>query len=147
MRRPARPARCQVEAMVPGYPAMTTTVEGTDVDAEFEGIGGNDGANEAFAQTFLNFAPFARQVAAAVSAYGAQRRWRLLAGVFEVGDQDFCGEAIVGEDQGLLATLDQLDGEAAGFVQVAAADPKLAVDDRWVVEDDVLVADWAHRCD
>ena len=39
--RPARPACCHIEAMVPGNPLSTHGVEPADVDAELEGGGGD----------------------------------------------------------------------------------------------------------
>ena len=62
------------------------------------------------------------------------------AGVLQIRQQDLGGEAVVGEDEGLLATGDEFGGDAAGLVEVAAADAELAVDDRRVVENKVLLA-------
>ena len=68
LRRPARPARCQVAAIVPGIAGHHAHVERADVDAELQRVGRDHGAHAAFAQPFLDLAPALRQIAAAVAA-------------------------------------------------------------------------------
>ena len=75
-RRPARPACCQVEATLPGIAEQHRHVEAADVDAQLEGVGGDDAQHRAVAQAALDLAPLQRQVAAAVAAdhaLGARR--------------------------------------------------------------------------
>ncbi|HEV3199704.1 MAG TPA: hypothetical protein VGZ73_17490, partial [Bryobacteraceae bacterium] len=73
-------------------------------------------------QAALDGAALAGQVAAAISADGLGGHRAAVAGVFEVGHQYFGREAVVGEYQGLQIPLDKLQGDSAGFLDVAAAD-------------------------
>ena len=68
LRRPARPARCHVEAIDPGIARHHAGVERADVDAQFERVGRDDSADAAFAQAALDFAAFAGKIAAAIAA-------------------------------------------------------------------------------
>ena len=126
--------------MVPGYPAITTASSEPMSMPEFERVGGHHGADVAGAQAALNFAALAGQIAAAIAAHAFGGNAAVVAGVLQIGDQDFGGQAVVGEDQSLLVAVDEFERDAARLVDVAAADAELAVDHRRVVEDEVLFA-------
>jgi hypothetical protein len=53
---------------VPGYPNEDRRAEPADVDAEFEGGGGDDGFDRAVAQSLLDLAALVREVAGAITA-------------------------------------------------------------------------------
>ena len=87
------------------------------------------------------------KIAAAVAAHHADGKRAAVAGIAQIGHQDFRGQAVVGEDQRLLAALDELSAMRRRLVQIAAADAELAVHHRRIVEDEILLAAWARRCD
>ena len=72
-RRPARPNCCQVAGDRARIPRQDRRVEPADVDAELEGVRGDDPEDLAVAQAVLDRPSFGRQVAAAVAADAAAR--------------------------------------------------------------------------
>ena len=89
--------------MEPGIAGHHHRVQRADVDAQLQRIGGDHGADLAVAQLALDLAALARQIAAAIAAHRVAGDRSALAGVFQIGEQDFGGQAVVGEDQRLLA--------------------------------------------
>ena len=57
-------------------------VQRTDIDAEFERIGGDHGADIARTKALLNLAALTRQIAAAITAHGLGGNTALIACVF-----------------------------------------------------------------
>src|ERR1700682_263063 len=74
-----------------------------DVDAELEGVGGDDAPTLAAAQPPLDLAPLARQVSAAVAADVAVAPQPVAVGLFEVAQQHLDLEPAAAEDDGLGA--------------------------------------------
>ena len=127
--------------MVPGIAGHHDGVERADVDAQFERVGRDHGADVAVAQPAFDLrgAPAAGSRRGSRESHRRRQRPRV-ARVLQVGEQDLGSEPAVREDQRLLAALDELGRNAARLLEVAAADAELAVDDRRVVEDEVLLA-------
>ncbi len=96
-------------------------------------------------EPLLDVAALLWKVAAAIAADGLVRERQLRAGVLQVRSQDFGGEAVVGENERLLILPNELEGDPAGFVQVAATDAELLVDYRWVIENKVVIARKGRR--
>src|SRR6266487_3486524 len=63
-----------------------------------------------------------------------------LAGVFQVGHQNLGRKTVIGEYQRLLVAIDQFNRNAARLVNVAAADSKLPVDHRRIVENEMFLS-------
>ena len=57
-------------------------IERTDIDTEFERVGGDDGADIARTKALLNLAALTRQIAAAITAHGLGGNTALIACVF-----------------------------------------------------------------
>ena len=138
--RPARPALCQVEAMVPGISGQDGDVQGPDVDPQLEGVRRDDAQDLALAQALLDLAPLEGQVAAAVAADQAFVLDRPLDVLLEVGEEDLGDQAALGEDDGLEAVPQEERGHPARFVDVGTPDAQGLVDDGRRVEDEVLLA-------
>ena len=139
-RRPARPARCQLEAIVPGIAGHHHGIERADIDAELQRVGGDYRADLAVAELALDLAPLLRQITAAIAAHRLARQRPAIAGVLQIRHQHFRREAIVGEDQRLQVALDEFQRQAPRLVDVAAADSELPVHHRRIVEDEELLA-------
>ena len=111
-------------------------VERADVDAEFERVGGDDAANAAVAQTAFDFAPFARQIAAAIAANRLGLAGLRAIGLLQISEQKLGVQAAIGEDDGLQLAREEFFGHARGFVHIAAADAEIAIDHRRIVKDE-----------
>jgi hypothetical protein len=57
--RPARPARCHVEAMLPGYPTIKHASSCTDINAQFQSRGRDDAEQFTIEELLLDFASLA----------------------------------------------------------------------------------------
>ena len=115
-------------------------VERADIDAELQRIGRDDGADAAFAQALLDFAPPLRQVAAAIAANLLARARRPLEVIFQIRRQELGRQAALRKDNRLQAALEELAGDAAGLAQIRAPDAELLADDRRVDEEEELLA-------
>ena len=70
----------------------------------------------------------------------SRREWPPLAGVLQIREQNFGGQAVVGEHQRLLAALEELARDAPRLVQIAAPDAELPIHHRRIVEHEVFFA-------
>ena len=143
-RRAAAPARAP--SLLPGrsHAAGITEehgrVEAADVDAQLEGVRGDDAEHRALAQPALDLAALQGQIAAAVAADDALRSRPRLEGFFQIGHQDLGGQARGREHDGLHALGQERQGHVAGAVQGRLADAELPVHHRRVVDREVLLA-------
>ena len=140
MRRPARPACCQVEATLPGIAHQHRRVEAADVDAELERVRRDDAQHRPLAQPPLDLAPLERQVAAAVAADHALRARLRLERLLEVGHEHLGREARGREHDRLQPLAEERQRDVARRVERRAADAELAVHDRRVVDREVALA-------
>ena len=115
-------------------------IERAHINAQFQRIGGNHSADISRPQALLNLAALPGQIACAVAAHGIRRQPAVVAGVFQIGHQQFRREAVVGKHQGLLAVIDEFHGHAPGLIDITAADAQLAVHYRRVVPHENLLA-------
>ena len=114
--RPARPARCQVEAIVPGYPAMTTASSppisipnSSALVATTARISPSRSLRSISRRSRGRYPPRYPRTA-------SRRESALLAGVLEIGDQDFGRQPAVGENQRLLPPFDELQRDPPRLV-------------------------------
>ena len=131
---------------MPGIAGHHHGVQRADVDAQLQRVGRHHGADLAVAQLAFDLAALPRQIAAAIAANGSGAHRPSLAGVLQIGDQDFGRQPVVREHERLLAAVDELERDAARLVEIAAPDAELPVHHRRIVEDEVLLAATARRC-
>src|SRR6266568_4247809 len=141
LRRPARPARCQVAAMVPGYPALTTvSSEPTSMPS-----------SSALVETTPRIFPSRRapsisrrslKVAAAVAADGFRFSRKLRIRLLQIGEKNFRVQARIGEDDGLQIVFQKFLRDARGFIDVAAANAQRAIHDGRVVKHEGFFRGW-----
>ena len=72
-RRPARPARCHVDAIVPGYPAITTASSDPTSMPSSSALVATTARISPDPQTLLDLPAFARQITAAITAHRFRR--------------------------------------------------------------------------
>ena len=101
-RRPARPARCQVEAIVAGVSRHHDDIERADVDAQLQRVRGHHRPDASIPQLPLDLAALPRKVAAAITPHGPGAERATLEGVFQVRDEHLGRQPVVGENQRLL---------------------------------------------
>ena len=126
--------------MVPGYPAMTT--------ASSDPI--SIPSSSAFVETTARMSPSRSlrsisrrslgKISAAISANGFGSHRQPLASFLQIGQQHLGRQAVIGKYQRLLAPVDELQRNPASLVKVASPDAELLVDDRRIIEDEVLLA-------
>ena len=114
-------------------------IEAADVDPKFQRVSRNHAAQMAVPQIALNSAALEGQVATAVAAHRFRTARRLREIFFEVGDQDFGGQAAVGENNGLQLARKERLRQPACLVQVRPADAQLGVDDGGIIKDKILL--------
>ncbi len=141
-RRPALPACCHEEEMVPGKPAENGGVQPADVYAELERVRGNHPLDASVPQAFLNGAPLVRQVAAPVGLHGdaVVVRVEVLQGVPDICGDELRAHARSGEHDGLHARLEQARGNPLALQHHAAPDPLHPVHERRIVEHEMTLA-------
>lgn len=115
-------------------------LEPADVDAQFQGVGADHAQVAAGARAFLDVAPFVGEIASPVAADTVGILLVALHGALEVGGEDFHAQAAAAEDDGLNALQQELGGDAAGLVDHRLADAQFLIDDRGIVEDEMLFA-------
>src|SRR5260370_971807 len=76
----------------------------------------------------------------AVSANRITGEWSALAGIADILQEKFGGEAVIGEDERLLMPLDKLRRDAARLTEITTADSELPIHDRRIVEDEIFLA-------
>ncbi len=113
-------------------------IERADVDAQLQRIRRDHAANAAFAQAALDLAPLARQIAAAIAAnrlgLPRLRAIRLL----QIREQHLGVQPAIGEHDRLQLARKKFLGHARRLVQIAAANPQVAVHHRRIVENEKL---------
>ena len=132
-RRPARPARCQLEAIVPGSrpsPPRPATRYRCRARGHW------------WPPPRVSRRPATGARSRAAPGAGSRRGsrapyrwgWDRVAGILQIGDQDLGGQPVIGKDQGLQPRFDKLQGHPPRLGDVAAADAKLAVHHRGIVK-------------
>ena len=140
VRRPARPARCQVAAIVPGYPASTETSSAPMSMPSSRALVETTARTSPSRKTALDLTTTVRQVAAAISADDVRGTRRPVKGVLQIRRQDLDRETALGEDDQLQVVLEELERDPARFGEIRTADAELRVDDRRVHEEEELLA-------
>ena len=112
-------------------------IQRADVDAEFQSVGRDNAEDLPVAQLSLDLSSLPGQVAAAIPANGRFAPRLPAARLLQVAREYLCGQAVVGEDEGLSTALQERLRHASRFVDVAPPDAELLVHDRRVVEDEV----------
>ena len=115
-------------------------VQGADVDAELERVGGHDAAHLTSAQTLLDLAPPQRQVATAIAANAFGHARHVFKVFFQVGRQDLGGEPALREHDHLEVAPQELTRHTPRFRHVRAPNPQLAIDHRRIDEHEELLA-------
>ena len=103
-----------------------------DVDPQFKRIGGNDRAHLCRAHASLDGASLVRQVAASIAAHVLRC---LLA---QIAEQQFSGQPRTAKYNRLQTGIEAVGGAVGHFQRGAAPDTLFRVEQRWVVEDDML---------
>src|SRR5262249_58284451 len=96
-----------------GIPGHHHRLGRADIDAQFQRVGRDHGADRTIPQLALDLAALARQIAATVPANAFAWDRSAIAGVLEIGHQDLGGEPVVGKDYRLQLALDELEREPA----------------------------------
>ena len=112
-------------------------IQRADVNAQFEGVGGDHRVDVARAQALLDLAALRGQIAAAVAPHPARIAQRIANEILEVLRQHLHSQAGAGKGDGLDAVLQQHGGDVARLRQNTPADPQLAVHHRRIVEHEV----------
>src|SRR5207249_6077318 len=115
-------------------------VEMADVDAELEGIGGDDAEHFALAQPLLDRPAARRQIAAAIPAHDAAVAGLVGDAALDRRQPDLGREPAPGEDDRRDLLAEKADRELRRFAQIGRADSELGIDHRRVVTDEDLVA-------
>ena len=115
-------------------------VQAPDVDAQLEGVGGDDPEDLAVAQPVLDRAALGRQVAAPVAADPAARAVALAQRLAQAGQQDLDRDARAAEDDRLAPGPQERQRPALGERRGRAAGAALRVEDRRIDEDHVPLA-------
>ena len=143
-RRARRPAACPPGAL-PGrrnrarISGQHRHIQRTDVDAELQGVGGNDSPNEPLAKAALDLTTTVRQVAAAISADDVRGTRRPVERILQIRRQDLHRETTLREEDQLQVVLEELERDPSGFREIRTANPELRVDDRRVDEEKELL--------
>ncbi len=135
-----------------GIAAQNTGFQSADINAQLQGVGGDNGIDIAGAQAFFNFPPLVGQIAAPVAPHFAG----IAKGVRHQGLQLPCHhlhlQAGLGKDDALYMVFQQHGGNGLSLGQDAFADAQLLVHYRRIIEDIVLfpgggavVIDQFHR--
>ena len=115
-------------------------VEGADVDAQLQRIGGNDGADLRFAQPALDFAAAVRQIAATIAADHVRRSRRTVERILQIGREDLHREPALRKDDQLQVVTQELERDTARLGEIRPADAELGVHDGRVDEEEELLA-------
>ena len=92
------------------------------------------------AQAFFDLATPQRQVAATIAANALGHARHILEVFLQVGREDLGGEPALREHDHLEVAAQELAGDAPRFGDIRAADAQLAIDDRRIDEDEILLA-------
>ena len=137
LRRPARPASLPCAGNRPRIAAQHTGVQLADVNTQLQRVGGDYGANLAFAQAALNLPPQRRQIAAPI-APDAPALPNGLDPFLEVPRQHLNRQPRFSENDGRNIVIHQHGRDVQRLLQNGFADAELLVDHRRVIEDDML---------
>ena len=92
-----------------------------------------------FPQAALDLPPFIRKIAASISNNDFVGHRPLLEGILQIPHEDFCDQPAVGEnDRGNIA-LQKCRSNVLRFLHVRSTNAELTVDDRRIVEEDMLL--------
>ena len=139
VRRPARPACCHIEAMVPGYPARTAMSRWPMSMPSSSALVGDDTEHLTRAQPLLDLAPPKGQVSAAVAAHHPGIARPVLHRLLHARQHHLRGQPALAEHDGGNLLLEEARGELGRLAEVRGADAQLRVHDgRVVAEEDLL---------
>ena len=93
-----------------------------------------------FPQPPLNLSPFIRQITTPISNNHIVGHGPVLDRLFQIPNKDFGDQPAVGENNRGNIALQERRGNMLGFLDVRSANPKLPIDDRRVVEENMLFA-------
>ena len=122
----------------PRIAAQHTGVQLADVNAQLQRVGGDYGANLAFAQAALNLPPQRRQIAAPIAPDAPRVAERVFDPFLEVPRQHLNRQPRFAENDGRNIIIHQHGRDVQRLLQNGFADAELFVDHRRVIEDDVL---------
>ena len=123
-----------------GVAGKNRRIEAADIHTQLQGIRRHHTQNLSLPQTPLDFAPLAGKVTSPVGANGIVLCGAACKIFLQVFGQNFRPQPRVGEDDGLQSSPQKDLRQPAGFVQVGAANSELRVDDRRIVEKEMLFA-------
>ena len=123
-----------------GITAHHARLEGTDIDAQLEGVGGDDGIYGAVSQTVFDFTAFSGKISAPVTANASALAQGIGNQFFQLLSKDLDLDPALGKDDRLDTVADQHGGNHARFTESAFSDPQLPVDYRRIIKDKVAFA-------
>ncbi len=112
-----------------------------DIDAELQCIRTDNTADAAVSQPFLNLTALLRQISTAIATNRLARQASASL-IPQIGKQNLYSCSAPREDNRLNALIQQERCQLLRFQHTAAANAKLLIDDRGIIEDKVLLSSW-----
>ena len=118
-------------------------VQTANVDPQFQGIRRHHATDRSLPKTTLDLPSLSRQVAATIphnDVFFSDSRGDVL---LEKTNQHLCDQPAVRENDGASHSPEETCCNAAGFLDIRPSDPKVPVDDRRIVKEQMLFTLWS----